>query len=1084
MKSKQRSSASADASQSYLIFVGVILCFILSGFAALVYQTAWMRQFSLVFGTSELAVAAVLSAYMAGLALGANIASRIVDRITRPVFYYGVLEAGIAISALAVPLFLSLTGWLYAAMLGGQPNPPSSGGFFQSGFYLALAFLILVIPTAFMGATLPLLTKYAVRTKEQIGSRVGLLYAFNTAGAIGGTLVAGFILLPLLGLKGTVYVGVVINFLVFLIAAKIAKSSKEELAASKVVEAIEETQETTKEGVYNAKWILPIILFSGAISFIYEVLWTRLLGHVLGGSVIAFSTMLAGFLSGIAIGSAIASRYANSREQAMRLFVFCQIGIAITSILVYQALPSIVPEGTGGMSGNVLMALSVLLPSTLFIGATFPLAVRILASDERSAAPASAQVYSWNTVGAIVGATVAAFYIIPAFKYEGTIKLAVLGNLLLAAIVSLILTAKEKKQNEGVSSIARIAMGSALLIFVAVLVLYKPLMPEKVLRSSPVFASEAGEIVFYEVGRSATVIMVEGDNFIDLRTNGLPEAAAAVKGSPPTAHNQRMLSTMPVLVRPDIESMLIVGLGGGVALEGVPKSVDDVDVIELEPQVVIANRSISESRQWDPLSDPRINIIENDARSALALTDKKYGAIVSQPSHPWTAGASHLYTREFMQLADQHLNDDGVFLQWMNSQFVDEVLLRSLTATMLDVFPYVRMYRWDPEVLFLVGSRQSINPEVDLIRTGRPLNDDILDYFEKGVGGVEDLVAALAMDQENAQRFASGGQIITDNNNLMATRSARVMNTSQALRGSRLESLLANYDPILSADSEVRKSLNGLVDYAYVSRKLESKNLKARAIGLANSLLDTDRSQALQMIAVGQRAQGDFEETVKNLGLSLEADPQNQQARFILLEPWFPQYLQGRDLPEDVTKEFELLSGSAKSTLDAWLAIEAGDFRQAANLDPELAKALPSDIWYDLSVKLRVTWRQKVTTPELLTRFADEAVRLIDSAIVFDRSTDFYALRLQSTLVLQDQDKAMQTAAQLNSVNIDLINRVKNGLISSDSQLNSLLIQQRLVESALNGFLADSNVNQQRYASLLESNAASLDDLNNILNNR
>jgi spermidine synthase len=205
------------------LFAGVIACFVLSGFAALLYQTAWMRQFSVVFGTSELAVATVLSAYMAGLALGAWVAGRIVDRITRPVLVYGVLEALIAVSALCVPLLLKGANLLYVLVLGGQPELPDASGLGQSFFYLVVTFVVLVIPTACMGATLPLLTRYVVNSEDQIGPRVGLLYASNTAGAIGGTLVAGFMLLPVLGLYATIGIGAAINLVVFLLAALIAQ---------------------------------------------------------------------------------------------------------------------------------------------------------------------------------------------------------------------------------------------------------------------------------------------------------------------------------------------------------------------------------------------------------------------------------------------------------------------------------------------------------------------------------------------------------------------------------------------------------------------------------------------------------------------------------------------------------------------------------------------------------------------------------------------------------------------------------------------------------------------------------------------
>ena len=166
-----------------LILAAVVACFVLSGFAALLYQTAWLRQFSLVFGTSELAVATVLAAYMGGLALGAAIAGRYAARVKRPVLVYGLLEAGIAVSALSVPVLLMMARTLYATALGGQAAAPDAAAIGQPVFYLVVAFVVLALPTSFMGATLPLLTRYAVRADRDVGPKVALLYATNTGGA-------------------------------------------------------------------------------------------------------------------------------------------------------------------------------------------------------------------------------------------------------------------------------------------------------------------------------------------------------------------------------------------------------------------------------------------------------------------------------------------------------------------------------------------------------------------------------------------------------------------------------------------------------------------------------------------------------------------------------------------------------------------------------------------------------------------------------------------------------------------------------------------------------------------------------------
>ncbi|MCU0760716.1 MAG: fused MFS/spermidine synthase, partial [Steroidobacteraceae bacterium] len=203
------------------------LCFVLSGFAALVYQTAWTRQFGLVFGTSELAVATVLAAYMGGLALGAWIIERLLPRITRPVLAYALLELGIAVSAVAlVPALLAGSDALLRAWFGGQPAPPSSEQVGLSFFYLASAFVALALPTTLMGATLPLLARHAVLEREQIGRRIGLLYASNTAGAVAGALATAFLLLPALGLSRSIWIGAALNFVVFLLAALLVQQQR------------------------------------------------------------------------------------------------------------------------------------------------------------------------------------------------------------------------------------------------------------------------------------------------------------------------------------------------------------------------------------------------------------------------------------------------------------------------------------------------------------------------------------------------------------------------------------------------------------------------------------------------------------------------------------------------------------------------------------------------------------------------------------------------------------------------------------------------------------------------------------------
>ena len=234
---------------------------------------------------------------------------------------------------------------------------------------------------------------------------------------------------------------------------------------------------------------------------------------------------------------------------------------------------------------------------------------------------------------------------------------------------------------------------------------------------------------------------------------------------------------MPVLARPDTRDMLIIGFGGGVAVEGVPPSVEAVDVVELEPKVIDANRILSERTPDRPAARiPASRVFINDARSAMRLTSKRYDAIVSQPSHPWTAGASHLYTHEFMQLAKERLTPGGVFLQWMNSQFVTESLLRSLCATMLEVYEHVRVYQWTTEVLFFLGSDEPLDIERNLSAT-RPPPDRRPDPLS---GEGDRLGRGCAHGTEHGRGEPPAVRVrcaplLTDNFNRMATESAVAM---------------------------------------------------------------------------------------------------------------------------------------------------------------------------------------------------------------------------------------------------------------------------------------------------------------------
>ena len=963
-------------------FALLLVCFFLSGLAGLIYQTAWTREFAFVFGTSNLAVATVLSAYMAGLAAGAGIAAQVAHRIQRPLLSYGVLELGVGLAALAVPFAIHGSQALYVALLGGQSDLGGEGGLFTALFYLVCSFLILMVPTAMMGATLPLLVRHSVHSDEEISGRIGLLYSINTAGAVVGTVTAAFWLLPELGLRQTIWVAAAVNGLVFLAAWGLARTT-----GGRFPPAPESTQATT-DRLPHTLWILPLIFGSGLVSFTYEVLWVRLLEHLLGGSVYAFSTMLASFLMGIALGAAVAARIGNTRSRASLGFAVAQLGIAALSLGAFLAVDSI-PALTNALHQQGYSKLLIdwtastltLFPAATLIGATFPFAVRILARDQLEAGAASARVYAINTLGSVVGAIGAGFFVIPALGYAGTLAACVAINLVLALATTWAFAPRSARALQIVASAGLI-----------VLLVLPPANPWKILRYSSLskITNESDDLEYLGVGRAATVLLLEGPAHWFLRTNGNPEGRI----SPPgvrhnTANVARWLGALPSLARPEAESLLVVGFGGGVALETVPSLIDTIDVIELEPQVVEANRRVSDRRWRDPLQDPRLRLHLDDARNVLTLTDRRFDAIVSQPSHPWSAGASHLYTQEFFELVQDHLSEDGVFVQWIGLAFVDELLFRTLLATLASVYQNVQVYNpaGNYGVLFLAS-----DAPIEISKSApRALAAARKDFNHVGVYHAEDMFVSLLLDQSGVRALAQGAPINRDDHNIMQIRSPKILD--QPLKGG-IHALTAPHDPLEQMDLDE-------IDVYYLLHRLTL----TRAQRLLQRIEDPLDQQVGR--AIVQKNAGKVEKARQLLEEVLESRPRHAQARAqkLLLSAY--RLGQGTE-PADVIPL--PLEAQEQLLVAGWRANANQDYGALERLDDRLAAFPRQHALSNAADSLRVEWRIASGDPER----GREAVAISDHAVWNFRRLEGALLRARACLAAGDPLAAADSLAYLS----------------------------------------------------------------------
>lgn len=997
-------------------------CFFVSGFSALLYETVWLRQFAILLGTSEQALAIVLSSYMGGLALGSWIASRFVNQVRRPLLTYGVLELGIAVAALLLPVGLSGSRVLQRLWLGGLAEPPPAGTAAQMIFNLVITAGLILIPTTLMGATLPLLARHVVRRDEELGPRIGMLYAINTAGAVVGTLSAAFLLMPSLGMRPTTWVGAAGNAMVFALVIWLARlidgtvdsgsvdvaSADAQTVTAKTGQARPEprrprgttnkspvdrpNQDGASEPAYHR--VLILIAFSGAISFCYEILFTRMLGHLLGGSIFAFATMLSGFLAGIAIGGAVCSRLAVTRRAAAIGFVNAQVGSAMGILLAFHVVDSLAGwdwtqwGGTSNTLVQVLTSIVILLPTAIAVGASFPFAIRVFARDETQAAAASARVYAMSTIGGIIGSLLTGAVLMPMGAYHGSTALAVIANLSIATAAIIWFRVPRRH-------------GVVAVVGLVILLLAFPKMPENVIRVSSLNGKlTPGRIAFNSVGKSATVTVLYQDGEMRFQTNGLPESGVgAVGGALNYRHSGAWLATLPSVVRPSIDSMMIIGLGGGVAASAVPPSVASVDVVEISDSVLEANRAVAPVRDRDPLQDDRIRIVLNDARNALALTDKTYDSIVSQPSHPWTAGASHLYTREFAAIVRRHLNPGGIFLQWMASDFVNDSLVASMSATLLDVFPFARMYQPQPGLLLFVASDQPIRPEWD---PDWSIPDVDVDAQRRmGIETQTHLLATLSLDDEAMQQVAQLGDVIRDERNLLAMQAPFLVQQND---GDAVKAFIRSFHPA-TRGVEALASLCPTVDLFPLGQRMMAIGQADETAELIEPIMTSDAHRGL-LAALRRRAE-DGSAAWKDY-LESQFDTDDPLVAYHILHADAIGKLDTLN-ENDRARLMECLESRHRRVLPIIAETFRNQLDSARTQDEFLSTFSVDDQAFETILKIRLPWRLESQPPDQLMR-CQEVIGLIDSNAAYINELEVAYFRMVAAIQANQSLTALTTA--------------------------------------------------------------------------
>jgi spermidine synthase len=738
-----------------------------SGAAALVYEVTWTRLLTLQLGHTVAAASTVLAAFMGGLALGAWIAGRwngpkavpyersagtsnrsVGDGLQAVPYFlraYAILELVVAATALALPYALSASvpalAWAYAD--GAAPV--------RFAIVRVVISLALVgIPAAAMGATFPI----AVRWFARDAADTGLLYAANTAGAAAGAIAAGFFLIPAVGLRGTTWIGVALN----LIAAggawwlsgtaladetfspeqrrSLPRRRSPRAPASEGGRSLRAPRLNVDTGAPSPLLGCTAAALSGFGALVYEVSWTRLLALVIGPTTYAFATMAAAFIAGLAIGSSLGARVtrrtARPAAWLAAMLTVSSVGAAGAAYVAATEMPLVVARQV--TEANLVFTRLVLrqaagtalllLPMTLALGATFPLALAVASGSNSTTGADAARVYAANTVGAIAGALAAGFVLIPWLGLQATFRATAIVGVLGGA--TCLFVANRARSPKRLALLTTLPALVAVVTVTAIVLLppwdrellasgaykYSPYLPADSLES----VLRAGDLAYYREGAAATVSVRRLTGTTSLAIDGKVDASNS--GDMLT---QRLLGLLPVLLHGRAQEIAVIGLGSGVTVGSAlaTGTVTRADVIEISPEVVEASHFF-DRESGAPLVKPGVRLIVGDGRSHLLLTPRRYDVIVSEPSNPWMAGVAALFTREFFEAARARLKPDGLLCQWAHTYDISRADLQSIVRTFASVFPQGTLWMVGGGDLLLIGAREgALTPRMAGVEAAR-----------------------------------------------------------------------------------------------------------------------------------------------------------------------------------------------------------------------------------------------------------------------------------------------------------------------------------------------------------------------------
>jgi spermidine synthase len=733
------------------------LLFFCSGACALVYQVMWLRMLALVFGVTVYAASTVLASFMGGLAIGSFAAGRIAGQLRHPLVAFGALEIGIGASALATPLLLDAVKTLWVAI---HPSMPTSLWFLTVARFAA-SFAILIVPTTLMGATLPVVMRSALVRDTVVGSRVGVLYAVNTFGAIFGALLAGFYLVPEIGMSRSFQFAALVNVAIGLAAigarrafVVTAPPAAAPPAAPVSTGAAAVTANVEVPTRWQSRAVLWTFVLSGMMTLALEIVWFRMLVTHLRPTAYAFTIMLAAVLAGIALGSAAAAPLLRRQRAWLPVLTVVQVIIAIASVLSLNTLsysqtalgwvtPALEAFGVDPYIGPIVAAsMLAMLPTTLLLGFAFPMGLAVYARGAGDATRRIGVFYSMNVCGAIAGSVLGGFILLPALGARGSL----VASAAMALVSSVLLAVSQWRVRPNFAGF--VAIVGPVAFAMAALNAADPYASVKDAHERVRWRQEGVQttVAIHESGERAIPNLV-------MYLDGMHQAS----DFPPMTFTHQRIGAFPVMLHPNPKDALVVGLGGGATAGAVAQFPEmSVDVVELSAAVV-NGASFFKHINFDLLNRPNVQLRVDDGRNYLLTTRKKYDVITADIILPRHAGAGALYSREYFELVRNALKDDGLVLQWNGGEGpVYNLILR----TFVTVFPYTTL--WADGTLMLGSTRPfTLSRSMYERRHQEPSFRRILNW------NYDRMIAAYLGGPPELARWVGEGPIITDDRPLI-----------------------------------------------------------------------------------------------------------------------------------------------------------------------------------------------------------------------------------------------------------------------------------------------------------------------------